>query len=177
MVKFCGYTATHTTPPLGGFFTPKKLSVKMNNSAGKLEWFGGNQDALDIYRLFVDLSHTWDDLVDKDKPVSEYAINDAFMIALVKLPSNPFYKNIQDQVLPFWVATISAYETANTFEKNGDQHGLEIGHTLRYMAGSIISYIVFLCVGVEKSREFMPEVWKSIACERIEDYKKDHVNV
>jgi hypothetical protein len=30
------------------------------NTEGKLEWFGGNQDALSMFRMFVDLAHTWD---------------------------------------------------------------------------------------------------------------------
>jgi hypothetical protein len=47
----------------------------MNNEEGKLEWFGGNQDALNMYRLFINLLHTWDDLVDKDKEVTETGIN------------------------------------------------------------------------------------------------------
>jgi hypothetical protein len=53
------------------------------NTCGKLEWFGGNQDALNMYRMFVDLSHLWDDLVDKDKDATEDSINNAFLICLV----------------------------------------------------------------------------------------------
>jgi len=52
----------------------------MNSQEGKLEWFGGNQDALNMFRMFVDLSHTWDDLVDRDKEVSQIEINNAFLI-------------------------------------------------------------------------------------------------
>ena len=50
------------------------------NNYGKLEWFGGNQDALSVYRMLVDLAHIWDDLVDKDKPIGETEINNAFLI-------------------------------------------------------------------------------------------------
>ena len=70
----------------------------MNSKAGKLEWFGGNQDALNVYRMLVDLSHVWDDLVDKDTDVPEIELNNAFLIALVYLPANPFYRSIQDQI-------------------------------------------------------------------------------
>jgi len=85
---------------------------------GKLEWFGGNQDALNMYRMFVDLSHAWDDIVDGDKKIGEIRINNAFITALVYLPSNHFYRSIQDQILPMWLMIVSAYEVANKFEKD-----------------------------------------------------------
>lgn len=146
------------------------------NTEGKLEWFGGNQDALNVYRHFVDLSHTWDDLVDRDKPVSEGAINHAFAIALVFLPSNPFYQMIQPQILPMWLTVISAYETANHFERTKDAHGIEIAHTLRYAAGNILAYAIYVCVGPEKAKEYIPEMWKAVVYERFDDYRKEHLS-
>lgn len=146
------------------------------NTAGKLEWFGGNEDALNIYRMFVDLAHTWDDLVDKDKDAGEADINNAFLICLVYLPLNPFYQSIQMQIMPMWIAVVSAYQTANKFEKDKDVHGIEIAHGLRYAAGNIIAYIVHACVGPEKAAEYMPEVWKSIVIERFDEYSKEHLN-
>lgn len=149
----------------------------INNKRGKPEWFGGNQDALNLYRMLVDLVHTWDDLVDKDKEVSEREINNAFLIALVYMPANPLYKLIQDQVIPMWTTILMAYETANKFEREKDEHGLEIAHNLRYAAGHVVSYMVQVCVGYEKALEIVPEVWKSIVDDRIDDYRKEHLNV
>lgn len=143
---------------------------------GKLEWFGGNQHALNMYRAFADLLHIWDDLVDKDKPVSETEINRAFLICLVCLPANPFYRSIQEAILPMWVVVVSSYETANKFEADKDPHGIEISHGLRYAAGNIIAYALHVCVGVEKAREVLPEVWKDIFHERFDEYRKEHLN-
>jgi hypothetical protein len=148
----------------------------MNCSEGKLEWFGGNQDALNMFRMFVDMSHTWDDLVDKDKDVSESEINNAFLIALVYLQANPFYRSIQEQIWPMWMTVVTAYETANTFEREKDPHGIEIAHSLRYAAGHIIAYAVQVCVGPEKAKEVLPEVWKNIFYERFDDYRKEHLD-
>ena len=142
----------------------------------KLEWFGGNQAALEMYCLFSELSHTWDDLVDKDKDVSEDQTNQAFAIALVYLPANPFYQQIQPQILPMWLTVISAYQTANAFEKAKEAHGLEIAHTLRYAAGNIIAYAMFVCLGAEKSREYLPDMWKAVVAERFDDYRKEHLD-
>lgn len=146
------------------------------NDEGRLEWFGGNQYALNMYRDFVDLLHTWDDLVDKDKPVSEVEINRAFLTCLVYLPANPFYRSIQEAILPMWVVVVSSYEAANKFEVDKDPHGIEISHGLRYAAGNIIAYAVHACVGAEKAREVLPEVWKAIFHERFDEYRKEHLN-
>jgi hypothetical protein len=143
---------------------------------GKLEWFGGNQDALSMYRMFVDLSHTWDDLVDKDKSVSEDAINNAFLICLVYLPLNPFYQQIQKQVAPLWMMVVSAYQTANQFERDKDPHGIEIAHNLRYAAGHIIAYAVQVCLGPQEAQKVLPDVWKDIVHERFDEYRKGHLN-
>ena len=143
---------------------------------GKLEWFGGNQDALNMYQAFVDLAHVWDDLVDKDKPVSVEKINQAFLTCLVFLPANPFYRGIQDQILPMWLVVVSAYETANFFETNKDEHGVEIAHGLRYAVGNIIAYAIHVCIGMEKAKEVLPDMWKTIFYERFDDYRKEHLN-
>lgn len=143
---------------------------------GKLEWFGGNQDALLVYQMFVDLAHTWDDLIDKDKEISEEKINNAFLICLVYLQANPFYQQVQRDILPMWISVVSAYKAANKFEKDKDAHGIEIAHMLRYSIGNMVAYFVHVCVGSEKAAEYMPEIWKDIVVERFDDYRKEHLN-
>lgn len=149
----------------------------MNTQEGKLEWFGGNQDALNMFRAFVFLAHTWDDLVDKDKHVTEDTINQAFLTALVYLPANQFYRSIQDAILPMWLVVVSSFETANLFERTKDPHGIEIAHGLRYAAGNIMAYAVHVCVGAEKAKQYLPEMWKNVFHERFDAYRKEHLDV
>lgn len=145
-------------------------------SEQKLSWFGGNVDALNLFHALVDLVHIWDDLIDKDKPVSDSDINRAFLTALVYIPANPFYKTIESQVIPMWVTATSAFETANKFEKDKDEHGIEIAHNLRYAAGHVVAYMSIVCVGYENAKQFMPDIWKTIVDDRFEDYRKEHLN-
>jgi len=147
------------------------------NKEGKLEWFGGNEDALNMYRMFVDLAHIWDDLVDKDKDANEERINRAFLVCLVYLPLNPFYQQIQRDIMPMWISVVSAYQTANQYERTKDEHGIEIAHGLRYASGNIVAYAVHVCVGPEKAAEYMPEVWKAMMIERFDPYRKEHLDV
>jgi len=148
----------------------------MSVRPGKLEWFGGNQAGLDMYRMFATLLHTWDDLVDKDKPVSEDQINMAFLVALAYLPMNPLYRHIQDAIAPMWISVVSAYEAANKFERDKDPHGIEIAHNLRYAAGNIVAYAIHVCVGAEEAKKQIPDMWKSVVFERFDPYRKEHLN-
>lgn len=147
------------------------------NNYGKLEWFGGNDDALNMYRMFVDLAHAWDDLIDKDKDLSEQDINHAFLTCLVYLPLNPFYQVIQRDIMPMWITVVSSYEAANKFERDGDERGLEISHMLRYAAGNILAYAIHVCVGQEKAAKYVPEMWKDVVNERYLEYREEHLNV
>ena len=142
----------------------------------RLSWFGGNQDALSVYLMFIKLSHTWDDLIDKNVSLTSEEINHAFMIPLIYLPANPFYRAIQADILPMLRMVISAYETANTFEKLRDPHGIEISHSLRYAAGHIVAYMIHFCIGDDAARQVMPDMWKDIFYERFNDYREEHIN-
>lgn len=146
------------------------------NQEGKLEWFGGDEHALQMFRMFGDLAHIWDDLVDKDKERTEDEINHAFAVALVYLPANPFYQRIQSQILPMWLSVIYAFQTANAFEEAKDPHGVEIAHGLRYAAGHIVSYAIHVCVGPEQAKKYIPEMWKVLMPERFDEYRKEHLN-
>ena len=142
----------------------------------RLQWFNGNQDALNVYHTFIHLGHTWDDLVDKDVDVPESKINDAFLYALVGLPCNPFYQMIQKDIIPMWITVVSSFETANKYEKSKDEHGIEIAHTLRYAIGNIAAYMIHCCCGREMAKEFIEEMWKDIVFERFDEYKLEHLN-
>lgn len=140
----------------------------------RLRWFGGNAEGLALYQMFIDLSHTWDDLIDGDN-VPKENINNAFKIALIYLPSNSVWRAIQNEVLPMFDMVVSAWEVANKFESEKDEHGIEIAHGLRYAAGHILAYALTYCVGRENAKLALPELWKDIYFERLDDYKSEHL--
>ena len=148
--------------------------MEPKNEQGSAEWFSGNLEGLEIFQFLVDLLHTWDDLVDQDKPLTESRTNRAFLICLVGLPMNPVYQRIQTRIAPLWLSIVSAYETANHFERNHDEHGIEIAHTLRYAAGQIVALAMIECQGYEQAQKHMPDMWKAVVFERFDPYRKEH---
>ena len=141
----------------------------------RLEWFGGNQEALFMVDLMTDILQTWDDVVDKDKEVTENDINRAFSNALIYLPMNSFYRQIQYHVIPMWITVVSSFETANKFERDKDEHGIELAYLLRCSIGQIIAYAMYVCIGSENCKKSLPEMWKWLLSGRFEDYRKEHL--
>jgi hypothetical protein len=142
----------------------------------KPEWFGNAPDGVNFFVAIAQCCHIWDDLIDKDKPVSDEKINDMMRVALVFLPLNSVYQKISHAAPHFWASIISAYETANKYEKDKDEKGLEIGHNLRYAVGHLIAYAMEVCIGTQEARKHLPDMWKLIVFENFEDYKKEHLN-
>lgn len=109
------------------------------------------------------ISHLWDDLIDKDKERTNEEINDAFRIALIDIPLNPFFQNNRIILLPLIQNTILTYETANKIEK---ETGSEIAFWLRNAMLNIFGMAIFLVGGMEwyrkVSAEFYTELWKDL---------------
>jgi hypothetical protein len=138
------------------------------------EWFGGDQNAILLYEQVVELAHIWDDLVDRDKPVSNEQINRAFHIALFLMPANPLYDQLRHVFTPMWAVVAHAYTVANHFEAEKDLQGLEISHNLRYAGGHLLAYLMVVCIGEQEARKHMPDLWKEIVNERFQDYLEEH---
>ena len=138
------------------------------------EWFNGNEHMERLYKDFVTVVHTWDDLIDKDKPVSDADINLAFSLALVSIPLNPAFQAYKNEIIPLVLTGIAGYMTANEYEKNKDQHGIELAHGLRYAIANVFSFLIVQQNGLEASIPILQEAYKEMIPERFDDYRKEH---
>ena len=140
------------------------------------EFFGGNNDAARLVANLCDVAHTWDDLVDKDSPVSEEQVNRCMSLALVGIPSNPFYQTHHSALLPLIYTGVLGYLTANRMEKSGDAHQLEIAHGLRYAVAHVAAFAVGVTNTPDQAVLILPEAWKEWMPERFADYSKEHAH-
>lgn len=138
------------------------------------EWFGGNRDAARLVAQLCDVAHVWDDLIDGDKTVSPEAINRVFETTLFLIPSNGFFKQHQNALLPLIYTGILGYLTANRMEKSGDAHQIEIAHGLRYAVAHVAAFAVSVTNPPEQVPEILQRAWTSWMPERFADYAKEH---
>lgn len=117
-----------------------------------------DEDAVALNLMFCDVLHTWDDLVDQDKPVAPEAISKAFRTALVEIPQNKFYRRHFDELAPLVDHFILSWLTANRFEADGDIDALRIAFIARsdYMALFLRS--IQIVSGFEYAASVAPEI-------------------
>ena len=102
----------------------------------------------------------WDDLIDKDTPPGDRAINNAFWALCVEIPKNPFYRAYMDDLIPVTATGIVNWLTANRLEReNADNHrAIEIAHVIRYSIADVAMLAAVLCGGPEWAAEVGPEL-------------------
>lgn len=119
--------------------------------------------ALEFVGLIFDVFEVWDDLIDKDKSVSDELISDAFKKAVMYLPLNPFYMQNFASLYPHVVATITAWETANALHKNKDTESLAHAYTLRKLMINLVVECVRLLEGNTAALKASVLGWSSSA--------------
>ena len=81
---------------IGGIFTmtPEKERQLISY------WLKDHQDAIDLVNAYSSISQVWDDLHDGDKPVTKSQVNSMMMLALIEIPTNPFFQQYYLELMP-----------------------------------------------------------------------------
>lgn len=130
----------------------------------------GNEAAVAFNLLFRGILHTWDDLVDGDKPVSDDAIHGAFRSALVLLPANPFYRAHFAQLHPLIDNAILNWMAANAMEATEARSDKEIAFIARSDYINVFIKSLEIVGGFEHARSVLPEVRRHWHAEGFDRY-------
>jgi len=135
-----------------------------------LEWFKGDRQALEFLLLLSDITETWDDLIDRDRPVSEEEIHGAFMKALLILPMHPFYMKHFSYLFPIMNQAVNSWLDANDLVRRGN-NGKRYAFVLRNMDIQIAQAIAYLVGGWEHMRQVSAEMWDYFGVKQ-DDYEE-----
>lgn len=135
----------------------------MDDRAFMLHAFCGNQAAVEYVLMVARVADVWDNLIDRDVPVSDKDINDAFWTLAIELPGNQFYRTYMDDLRPVMATGILNWMTANKIERSPagspDEHrAIEIAHVIRYGIADVALMAALLCGGREWAAEVGPEL-------------------
>ena len=155
--------------------------LRLNSSyrAAIAEFLRGDQLATDFICRIFSVLHIWDDLIDKDKSVSQDEIHGAFWTALIDLPANSFYQRHIAALHPILVAAILNWQAANSFEELVEdslapesirQKQLSIAFILRGTYIDLLSMAAFLVGGYEWAAQVVPKIRTWAHAETFSEY-------
>lgn len=104
------------------------------------------------------ISQTLDDLIDKDRPVSDDAIYDAFWEALIELPANPFYRAHEPYLRPLMAAALQDWRDSVRLERSGNHHHRTLAFVLRDQLTSLVVQCAYLVGGSQWMQKVSGEV-------------------
>jgi hypothetical protein len=123
-------------------------------------WLVGNQAAVGFCLDIVAIAHIWDDLIDKDKPVTDDQINGLMFTALIGIQANPFYSQYRDDLRPVMASAICQWQTANELEKSDDTNDHDKAFVLRASILSIVQFCAMLIGGAKWAADCGVEIWR-----------------
>lgn len=134
----------------------------------------GNASALSLLSILMDTVETWDDLIDKDKPVEETDINRVFINLLFFLPQNEFFEKNKAYLMPVIMTCINAWLDSNAMQKSHLKHERMWAWALKQMGVELYGAMAFLTGGFAHMREIADEIRQLLAHEAFEDFEKEH---
>lgn len=136
----------------------------------------GNREAADFILLIGDIAHFWDDLIDKDKPIDDAAINYFMWQILIELPRNRFYAANFAELNPILAISIHNWMAANSMEDHSDgpdERDLEISFIIRSSYCDLITQTAIICGGFEWGLQMAPQIRRACHKESFEGYRQN----
>lgn len=119
-------------------------------------------DAARFVSLIFGAAHLFDDLADRDKPVTPAEVLQAFRTLAVDLPANPFYRAHFEQLHPLLDVFILSWSTANAFEAGDDEEMLRIAYVIRSDYMNLVLRAAQILHGFDYAQRISPklrELW------------------
>ncbi|PWY49200.1 hypothetical protein DK459_11795 [Achromobacter sp. RW408] len=128
------------------------MSAPFFDQATVLRWMRGNASAVDFLRTAFDVAHFWDDLVDRDRILSDADINRAMFQALVVLPRNAFYQANFASLNAVLANAATNWTIATDLERAGGVAGKRTAYVLRASYVDLVTHCALLLGGMEWAR-------------------------
>ena len=133
------------------------------------EWVG-DRAAVAWLLDFFDACELFDDLIDKDKPISDERVIRALWEVMVDMPGNPFFLRNAHRLIPIVSMGINAWLDANDMEGDGTEHDLHAAYVMRGAYGAITQTVIEIVRGREVMRACSLEIVRFFGAETFEEY-------
>lgn len=131
----------------------------------------GDTDAINFCTILFGASQVLDDLIDKDKEVTDDELIETFWSILIDLPMNSFYRQNVDTLVPMMQVFLQDWEDATKMEKTPGGDFQNIAYVLRDTVGAIVTHVAGMVGGRVWQKAVAVSVRNHIFEETLEDYK------
>lgn len=131
------------------------------------ELMRGDTSATHLCHALFEQLGVWDDLIDKDKQVTDEQIHRAFWLANVEIPRNVFYRQHFDVLNPLVIQAIMNWQIANELEKTNPS---EISFIIRSDYANIFVMCAMLIGGPEYAKQAGQEIRTIVHDEGLQSY-------
>lgn len=133
------------------------MTPKFNSAEEALGYvLKGHADAIAFCTLICHVLHVWDDLEDRDKPLSRDTIDEMMYAALVVIPRNSFYRDNFHELNALLSVAIMNWHAANQMEASADVEQLRIAFIIRSSYCDIVQAAVRIVGGYAWAKEVTP---------------------
>lgn len=160
-------TQKPSDPRLAGDWPFKRDSLR-------LEAANGNAAALSYLSSIMACVELWDDLIDRDKPVSDSDINGLMVAMMVSLPSNEFFTLNKSYLLPLTVTCINAWMDSNELQKSDDKRLRQSAWWLKQMGVELYAAVSYLTGGFSHMRTVSLKARSILMHEDFENFEMEH---
>lgn len=130
----------------------------------------GNEEAALYCEQFFSVCQIWDDLIDKDKEVSDSMINTMMWLTLLEMPKNRFFQQYSHELIPVMRQYVIDWFDANQYENKKDDHSLSISYVLRDSINQLLVQCAYLIGGAEWAANVSFSLRERVHDESIADY-------
>lgn len=109
-------------------------------------WFLGDKEAITFIRALGHYVETWDDLIDKDKELTDEDINATFTMGLLDIASNPFVARHQATIGHLLALMVNGWMCSEEMKRSDDRRVRQVAFHLRNWPLELYPAVA-LCVG------------------------------
>lgn len=122
-----------------------------------LEWFHGDETAVNCFLMISQIAETWDDLVDNGK-AEEKEVERSYMHALIGLECNSFYVENRPMILPVMIIMMNGWLDSNIMVNTTSRENHVKAYVLRNLGLELIPLFAFLIGGYNHMRKVSMEI-------------------
>ena len=130
------------------------------------QWLLNNDAAIELIRMWFEVSQVWDDLIDKDQPVEipDYSINRMMRLALVEIPKNRFFQYHCNQLLPIVEHCVLTWMEANQIEHSpySNERDYHVSYVIRSVTTELLVFVAGLVGGPAHRHQVAIEIRRTI---------------